>query len=69
DIDTARKILENELGVVEVPWCGKSECGLKIEELTNARVLGYPIEDKKINDKCVICKMNSKTVLRVAKTY
>jgi len=69
DIETAKKILEDELGIVEVPWCGKSECGLKIEELTNARVLGYPIEDKKINDKCVICKMNSKTVLRVAKTY
>jgi len=35
-------------GIVDVPWCGSKECGLKIEELTNARVLGYPIEDRKL---------------------
>ncbi len=69
DIEKAKNILENNSGIVEVPWCGSKECGLKIEELTNARVLGYPIEDRKVNDKCVICKMNAKTVLRVAKTY
>ncbi|MCH4814787.1 MAG: proline--tRNA ligase [Saccharolobus sp.] len=69
DIEKAKNILENNSGIVEVPWCGSNECGLKIEELTNARVLGYPIEDRKVNDKCVICKMNAKTVLRVAKTY
>ncbi|MDT7861029.1 MAG: proline--tRNA ligase [Saccharolobus sp.] len=69
DINEAKKIIEKELGIVEVPWCGKNECGLKIEELTDTRVLGYPIEERRVNDKCVICKMNAKTVLRIAKTY
>ncbi|MEM0122309.1 MAG: proline--tRNA ligase, partial [Saccharolobus sp.] len=65
----ARRIIENELGIVEIPWCGRNECGLKIEEITGARVLGHPTEEVKISDKCAICKMDAKTVLRIAKTY
>ncbi|MEM4884656.1 MAG: proline--tRNA ligase [Saccharolobus sp.] len=69
DIENAKRIIENELGILEIPWCGRNECGLKIEEITGARVLGYPTEEVKISDKCVICKMDAKTVLRIAKTY
>ncbi|MEM4083050.1 MAG: His/Gly/Thr/Pro-type tRNA ligase C-terminal domain-containing protein, partial [Saccharolobus sp.] len=69
DIENARRIIENELGIVEIPWCGRNECGLKIEEITGARVLGHPTEEVKISDKCAICKMDAKTVLRIAKTY
>uniref|UniRef100_A0A2U9IFJ0 Proline--tRNA ligase n=1 Tax=Acidianus brierleyi TaxID=41673 RepID=A0A2U9IFJ0_9CREN len=67
-VEDANKILEKG-GVVELPWCGDNSCGLKIEELTNAKVKGIPLESKKINDSCVICKKPASNVLRIAKTY
>jgi prolyl-tRNA synthetase len=67
-IEDANKILETG-GIVELPWCGDNNCELKIEELTNAKVKGIPLESKKINDNCVICKKPASNVLRVAKTY
>ena len=71
DIEEAKKFLEEKAGIVEVPWCGNNSCGLKLEELANARVLGIPLDEKidVSNMKCVICKNPAKHVLRLAKTY
>ncbi|EZQ07003.1 MULTISPECIES: proline--tRNA ligase [Acidianus] len=68
DPDSAKKSLE-EGGIVEVPWCGEDSCGLKVEEITGGKVLGYPIESKEINESCIVCKKPAKTTLRIAKTY
>lgn len=71
NVDETKKLLEEKLGIVEVPWCGDNSCGLKLEEVTNARVLGIPLDEKVdvSNKRCVICKNEAKYVLRLAKTY
>ncbi|BFI74006.1 proline--tRNA ligase [Sulfurisphaera ohwakuensis] len=71
DLNEAKKILEERAGVVEVPWCGDNNCGLQLQDVTNARVLGIPLdEDKDVsNTKCVMCKKPAKSLLRLAKTY
>lgn len=69
NLQEVKESLEKEGGIVEVPWCGDNSCGLKIQELTNSRVLGEPEIPKQVNDKCPVCGRPSKTVLRLAKTY
>jgi len=69
DPEKAKMVLEKSGGIVELPWCGENSCGIKLEEITDARVLGYPPEGRNVNDPCSVCGKPSKTVLRVAKTY
>lgn len=69
-LEEAKRLLEKRAGIVELPWCGKTECGLKLEEELNARVLGTS-EDKKekTQGKCVICNDAAQTLVRTAMTY
>ncbi|MEM0173008.1 MAG: proline--tRNA ligase [Sulfolobaceae archaeon] len=69
NLTEAKKIVEERGGIVELPWCGENSCGLKLEELINARVLGEPIEKVSVSGNCVVCKKPAKTILRIAKTY
>ncbi|ALU11402.1 prolyl-tRNA synthetase [Ignicoccus islandicus DSM 13165] len=69
NIEEAKKLVE-ERYVVEVPWCGREECGLKLDEEVG-RVLGMPL-DKEINvegKKCIVCGRKAVTKVRLAKTY
>ena len=68
--EEARKVLEEQGGVVVLPWCGDEECGKRMEEEVDARVLGTPEdEEPKPIGPCPICGREAKTVLRLAKTY
>lgn len=68
------KIVKNmdELGnasIIELPWCGREECGLKMEETTEMKSLGIPYPEKECNEKCVICGEKASSWLRMAKSY
>jgi prolyl-tRNA synthetase len=70
DLKSAKEILRDQGGVVEVPWCGEDSCGMKMEELTEARVLGVPLDKPFASEgKCVLCGRTAKSTLRLAKTY
>ena len=59
------------MGIVELPWCGNEKCGLKFEELLNAKVLGVPypeVIDETLG-KCCICGEKAITILRVGRSY
>jgi prolyl-tRNA synthetase len=69
-LEEAHQLLQRKAGIVEVLWCGKAECGHKLEEEVNARVLGIPIDlEEKIGGNCVICGKEAKTMVRVAIAY
>ena len=57
--------------IVEVGWCGKSDCGVALEEKTNLSVLGIPTDEASPpeNMKCLICGEKAKFIVRIAKTY
>ena len=61
--------LEDREGIVELPWCGKEECGKKMEEELEMKSLGMPLPKKECNEKCAICGGAASTWLRLAKTY
>ncbi|NPA05417.1 MAG: proline--tRNA ligase [Crenarchaeota archaeon] len=71
-VEEARSIVSKRMGVVEVPWCGREECGHRLEELLDAKILGTPLDEDASwvdGEKCMACGAKAVTVLRAAKTY
>lgn len=69
-LEEAKALLERHVGMVEAPWCGKAECAHKLEEATNARVLGTPEDTgEKTEGKCAICGERAVTIVRAAIAY
>ncbi|UCB60352.1 MAG: proline--tRNA ligase [Candidatus Bathyarchaeota archaeon] len=70
DVDKAKQLLEKKAGIVELLWCGKAECGHKLEEKMNATVLGTPVDiAEKIEDNCVICGKRASDIIRLSIAY
>ncbi|RLF25118.1 MAG: proline--tRNA ligase [Thermoprotei archaeon] len=71
DIEQAKDIVTKRQGVAVVPWCGSESCGLEIEERTEGRVLGVPLDEKYDvkGRRCIICGREAKHMIRVCKTY
>jgi len=71
-LEDARKVIEQRIGVVEVPWCGLEECGLSLEEELTGSVLGTP-EDlqrpQEVEGVCFACDKRATTIMRFARTY
>ncbi len=71
-VEEARKVLEEERGIVELPWCGREECGLRMEEEVDAGALGSPLQvdvEEVKGLKCPICGRQAVTFMRLAKKY
>ena len=66
----AKRLLEKKAGIVEVPWCGKDECGHRLEEMVEVRLLGFSEDStKKVDGKCLVCGEKAVNVVRVALAY
>ncbi len=61
--------LERKEGIIELPWCGKEECGNEMEERLDMKSLGIPLEKEEVNATCPICGSKAITWLRLAKSY
>jgi prolyl-tRNA synthetase len=69
-LEEANRLLKKRAGIVEVAWCSKEECGHKLEEQVNARVLGTPVDlNEKVAGNCVVCRKKAKDIVRVAVAY
>jgi len=69
-LSEAKRLLEKKAGIVEVPWCGKDECGHSLEEMVEARLLGFPEDTtEKVDGKCLVCGEKAVNVVRVALAY
>jgi prolyl-tRNA synthetase len=69
-LQEAKRLLEKRAGIVEAPWCGKDECAHSLEEMVEARLLGFPKDTtKKIDGKCLVCGEKAVNVVRVALAY
>ncbi|ASJ02608.1 proline--tRNA ligase [Thermococcus profundus] len=72
-IEEAKEVFEDRRGIVEIPWCGEEECGLKMEEELDAKMLGIPYPEEKAkapeSKKCPVCGREAKFIARFARTY
>jgi prolyl-tRNA synthetase len=70
NLGEAKSLLTRKAGIVEVPWCGKDECGHSLEEQVEARLLGFPEDTtEKAEGNCLICGEPAVNVVRVALAY
>ncbi len=69
-LSEAKSLLKRKAGIVEVPWCGKDECGHNLEEQVEARLLGFPEDTTtKVESNCLICEEPAANIVRVALAY
>lgn len=56
--------------IARIPWCGREECGQRVEELTTGSALGEEINSKPLEKTpCAVCSQEATRWLIVAKTY
>ena len=67
--DEFKDVLENKTGFVKAPWCGKTECELKIKEDTTATTRCISDDVVFDNDKCICCGEDAKHIVNFAKSY
>jgi prolyl-tRNA synthetase len=69
-LEEAKRLLRKKAGVVETLWCGDADCGHKLEEEMNARVLGTPADlEEKVSGNCIVCGKEAKQIMRTAVAY
>jgi prolyl-tRNA synthetase len=66
-LDEAQVTLKEKGGIVRTVWCGEKGCGLEIEEVLGATLLGT--NGEKPRGECVNCKGQAKNILLIAKSY
>ncbi|MDQ1252242.1 MAG: prolyl-tRNA synthetase [Euryarchaeota archaeon] len=68
DLDEVKEKIQE--CVATIPWCGKKECGLAMEDRIGAGILGIPLEQKKDRkEKCPVCGEETEIRVYVARTY
>ena len=61
-------VLENKTGFVQAPWCGDTECELKIKEQTTAT--SRCITEQEVHDEtCICCGKKAEKIVNFAKSY
>ena len=60
--------IKNNTGVFGVHWCGKDECGHKIEDITEKRIIGVSLEEKSPG-KCVVCGRDTNKIAYITRPY
>ncbi len=58
-----------EKGFALSPWCGNPDCEAKIKEETKATVRCIPMEQEKIDGKCVQCGASASEKAIFARAY
>ena len=66
-IDEAKK----QKGIILLPWCGRDECALEVENVLEGNTLGEPLEPDETIKKytCPICKSPAIQWMRFARSY
>ncbi len=69
DLDEVKDYIQS--GIARIAWCGERSCGLEMEEIVGAGILGEP-EDPALgkgDGTCPICGKPTDTVVLMARTY
>jgi len=60
---------KNSEGIIEVPWCGREQCGLDMEAQTGMKSLGIPLPEPECEGTCAVCDEAARHWLRLARSY
>lgn len=60
NLDDVRKIMDTQPGFIKAMWCGAEACELKMKEIKGTKSRCILEDEKKIDDKCVVCGKDAK---------
>lgn len=60
NLDDVRKIMDTQPGFIKAMWCGDEACELKMKEIKGTKSRCILENEKKIDDKCVVCGKDAK---------
>lgn len=60
NLDDVRKIMDTQPGFIKAMWCGDEACELKMKEIKGTKSRCILEDEKKIDDKCVVCGKEAK---------
>ena len=60
NLDDVRKIMDTQPGFIKAMWCGDEACELKMREIKGTKSRCILEDEKKIDDKCVVCGKDAK---------
>ena len=60
NLDDVRKIMDTQTGFIKAMWCGDEACELKMKEIKGTKSRCILEDEKKIDDKCVVCGKDAK---------
>lgn len=60
NIDDVRKIMDTQPGFIKAMWCGDEACEVKMKEIKGTKSRCILEDEKKIDDKCVVCGKDAK---------
>ena len=60
NLDDVRKIMDTQPGFIKAMWCGDEACEVKMKEIKGTKSRCILEDEKKIEDKCVVCGKDAK---------
>ena len=60
NLNDGRKIMDTQPGFIKAMWCGDEACELKMKEIKGTKSRCILEDEKKIDDKCVVCGKDAK---------
>ncbi len=71
NVEEAKEWIRGRRGIVELPWCGREDCAVHLEDELEAKALGspWPLEEAPDDAKCPVCGRKAITWMRYAKSY
>ena len=60
NLDDVRKIMDTQPGFIKAMWCGDEACEVKMKEIKGTKSRCILEDEKKIDDKCVVCGKDTK---------
>ncbi len=69
DYDALKKTLKEKGGIASAPWCGDGDCENKIKEETGAKITNIPLDQGKMDSKCIYCGKTAKERANFARSY
>ncbi|MFA4930745.1 MAG: proline--tRNA ligase [Patescibacteria group bacterium] len=69
DWEEFKKIIAETPGFIYAHWCHDPECGDNIKEITQAKTINTPLDQKEEKGKCIKCGKESNKRIIFAKSY
>ena len=64
-----KKVLSENGGIVQIPWCGNEDCEVKLREGTGGKILNIPLDQKAPKGRCPVCSKDATAIANFGKSY